>query len=47
MCNKHVPIIVYDCGGTQTYCKECGKLISKWKENDKPKKHPKKKENGK
>ena len=47
MCNKHIPIIVYDCGGKQTYCEKCGKPISQWEQNNKPKKHPKKKENKK
>jgi hypothetical protein len=47
MCDKHQPIIVYDCGGTQTYCEKCGKPLEEWKENNKPKRHPKKKENGK
>ena len=42
MCKKHQPILVYDCGGTQSYCEKCCKALDKWKENNKPKKHPKK-----
>ena len=42
MCNKHEPILVYDNGGTQQYCKNCGKPLGKWEQNDKPKKHNKK-----
>jgi len=47
MCDKHKPIVVYDTGGTQKYCQTCGKPIEEWKENNKPKRHPKKKENKK
>jgi hypothetical protein len=43
MCNKHIPIIIYDCGGTRQVCSECGKPLSDWKENGIPKKHPKEK----
>jgi hypothetical protein len=46
MCKKHQPILVYDCGGTQQYCGKCGKTLGEWKENSKPKKHPKKEKNG-
>ena len=46
MCKQHEPIVVYDNGGTQQYCKNCGKPISEWKESGKPKKHPKKEKNG-
>lgn len=44
MCKQHVPIMVYDCGGTQEYCEKCGKAIGEWKQND-PKKHIKKEKN--
>jgi hypothetical protein len=42
MCKQHIPILVYDNGGTQKYCEKCGKALSKWEHNGKPKKHPKK-----
>ena len=45
MCKKHEPVVVYDNGGTQEYCKKCGKPIGEWKQNGKHKKHEK--ENGK
>ena len=42
MCKEHQPILVYDCGGTQKYCENCGKALSQWQQNGEPKKHPKK-----
>jgi hypothetical protein len=42
MCKKHEPIVVYDCGGTQNYCKKCGKVLGKWEQNGKEKKSTKK-----
>ncbi len=41
MCKQHVPVIMYDCGGTQEYCKECGKVLGEWKQSE-PKKWSKK-----
>lgn len=40
MCDKHTPIIIYDCGGVQKYCEKCGIPLSKWEQNGQPKKHP-------
>jgi hypothetical protein len=42
MCTQHVPIIVYDCGGTYKECSNCGAILSHWEQNGKPKRHPKK-----
>ncbi len=44
MCKQHIPILVYDCGGTQKICEKCGKPLDEWKPNEKPK-DKKKKEN--
>jgi len=44
MCNKHVPIVVYDTGGTYKACSECGAVLSEWKQNGKS---PKVKKSGK
>lgn len=46
MCKQHIPIVVYDNGGTQKYCSKCGKPLGEWKESGKPKRHPKKENNG-
>lgn len=35
MCKQHIPIVVYDCGGTQKYCEKCGKPLEEWKPNNK------------
>jgi len=43
MCKKHVPIVVYEAGGTQKYCEKCGVVLTKWEPNiEKPKEKPKK-----
>lgn len=33
MCDQHVPIVVYDTGGTQLFCENCGKPLGEWKPN--------------
>ena len=38
MCKQHIPILVYDNGGTQKICGQCGKPMSEWTQS-KPKKH--------
>lgn len=42
MCDKHVPIIVYDSGGQQVYCGKCGIPLGEWKQNEGHGKHPQK-----
>jgi len=40
MCKQHIPIKIYENGGSSVVCEKCGAILSEW-ECKEPKKHPK------